>query len=643
MWWMNGSRSHRSPATLRQKSQCIGQPTERPDLPLPSKKRLRLPISQAQAAANRTLQETGVHAGHSAKQLRHDVRSLEVFIKRQIEYRKKIQHELKTLQDVVAEQQKKEEFKSADAQQQLASRERWFQDAAIECTRLAKDFLTDRLRYDEHNRECESWMREATLAQDELTNQLAESKQEAILRSQIITELELQIREQSNQHRSEIASCKQEHERDRDAIVEELHQAHGKLLGQAAKITSLERKLVESRKAQEMNLASAKKKYRVVSKTMQTKLDHVIGELDCALTEQHQANRLIEQLRKQHEQESKELQNQLDRANKERKNQRVKASQQRYRADLLKRMLDDNAKHDSKLFTKLFSLRTEIERQTKSLSDADESTKSGKACEKTPEHEYDELTDAYETNLKDYADLQQTHQVTVEESKKLISKNRELSVAVETLSVTNHRIIRQRDEQVKHMQERLDALNDSLQAKQTELQCHTDATDQNDKLLQERDALANQLQTVTTAAQKAQSAFSAELADFRAELKLRDQDLINAKNESERLFSELNQCNNELELQREANIQFAENLQDKSNDQIVELSRAYDAERQQRLIAERESQRLAVERSQRIAFLVRQRDQLMSEILQLRADVACAKTDSATVNGSMNDDQSQAA
>ncbi|MGI9472547.1 MAG: hypothetical protein ACR2NZ_13480 [Rubripirellula sp.] len=634
MWWIDESRplpengkSEDQVIRYRQGMQSSATP--------PNKKRLRLPISDAQAAANLMLQESGVNGEGETKVLRDDIRSLEAKVKEQRaeQNEKDAQNEVlkRTADAKLQETQSRAvciEREIAEATTKLESRERWVRETVEECTKLTRELVSEQTKLTEREQEFEVWQCEVASEEERHLHQLAELESQAEQSHARIVSLEEKLATEALRNQRELAGKQVESSEQHARTTEELHDANRQLLGQAAQIAVLQNKLAHAAKSKASQpveaISALKQQHSETVAELQAKLDEVVLELDCAMNELHLSGKLIEQMRGEHSRCVSQLYAQIEQADEQSHHNAMEAKHQRLRADKLQATIDGLQTTATSQSETILELRANVSRLTELVEELHGEHKRSATTANQLRQGLDDLTLRHRALLGEHSRVQSEQESQAKQNRSLAERNRELTLSVDKLSVANEQLNRTGSEDSTDIDERVQSLTDALESqKQASLLESREAQKRIEELSSTCDHLSSELQEVRDAAAKTRADYEEQVAHLNAVLHTQQCELTAALSESERVAEKLNDAIASIERQRnehEDSMSCSTDALANANARIEQLTLAVEHQVKHRSVAERESKRLSVARSQRIGFLAKERESLQQEIAALRED-----------------------
>lgn len=607
------------------------------------KKRLRLPITDAQAAANLLLQESGASGEGETKVLRDDIRALETKIKEQCAELNRAETQFTEFKESVEastalteELAKGLEGDLCRSMQDLRSREGWARDAVAECGRLVQMLVSARETHAERELEFDAWQAEASQEDGERKRQLAESLKRADACNDKISQLEAALEHQAQTHRLEIQKVADSpnpkvDEQTRDA----LHAVNRRLLSQNAELVTLKNQLQKA--SREYSSGSKARVDALVHQQEQetadlrAKLDEVVRELDCAMSELHESRRMIHQMRGDHSRCAAKLSEQIEQAEEQLRHSANECTHQRNRADALQsevHQLNQKYRANTSTISELQDCNDSIRRE---LIHAQEERGSSSECTVALQTQLDELTLRHEELQETQKHAEAKCAALQKNNATLIHDSARLTQSLQALKEHNKRLTLSRDTESIEAQRKIEELSESVRHQEKESDIAARQAQENAaKIRSERDALEIEFQTLRRAADESTQEYDRQVAELKSTLETQESELIHAQSDSERLQAKLESAVASLERQRDehehAIIQRDMELT-AAQREIAKLMDAVQAEGKQRRVAELEAKRLSLTRSQRIGFLARQREALVRELADFRA--ACGDSEDA--------------
>ena len=633
MWWMdeNGAlpeSSSREGAAVRYRLGLENSVAPK------RKKRLRLPITEAQAAANLLLQESGASGEGEAKVLRDDIRALESKVKEQRDELNEVETQFaafkESAEDSAALTEELAEGLENDLHQSmrdLKCREGWARDAVAECARLIQLLMNARATLAERELEFDAWQTEASEEDCERKRQLDESLSNAETYKRKISELEMALEDQVETHRLELETLANSPAPKVDEhTLDALHAANRRLLSQTAELVTLKKQLQiaksEGSEVSKSSLAALEHQHEQETSELRAKLDEVVRELDCAMSELHESRRMIQQMRGDHARCAARLFEQIEQAEEQSSHSASECTRQRNRAEeLLAEVQQLNDKDRSNTRT-IGELQDSIDSLRAELQQTQVERGSSSECTKELREQLDELT-------RLHAELQETHQRSHAERTELLATNGilirdndRLTQSLQSLNEHNERLSLARDSESKEASRKIEELTETLRRQQEDFDEATRRAEESSaKIRSERDQLEIDFQNLRRSAGESRQEHERQIAQLKTTLETQEAELIHAMSESEQLQTKLDSVVASLEQQREAHdsaIARRDTELTAAQNEIAKLMDAVQAEGKHRRVAELESKRLSLTRSQRIGFLARQRESLLRELADLR-------------------------
>lgn len=633
MWWMDENGA--LPESRSQEGAAVRYRLGLENSVAPKrKKRLRLPITDAQAAANLLLQESGASGEGETKLLRDDIRALETKIKEQCAKLNRAETQFKAFKESVeastALTEELAEGLEGDlcrSMQDLRSREGWARDAVAECARLIQLLVSLRETHAKRELEFDAWQAEASQEDGERKRQLAESLKRADACNEKISQLEAALEHQAQTHRLEIKKvANSPNPKVDEQTLDALHAANRRLFSQNAELVTLKKQLQKaSREKSSVSKArvdALECQHEQETAELRAKLHEAVRELDCAMSELHESRRMIHQMRGDHSRCAANLSEQLVQAEEQVRLSANECTHQRNRADALQAEVHQLNRKDQANTSTISELQDCNDSIRRELKHAQQERGSSSECTIALKTQLDELTLRHEELQETQKHAQAERAEVLKNNATLIRDNGRLIQSLQALKEHNKRLTMSRDAESKKTQRKLEELSDLVrhQEKETDIAARQ-AQENTAKIRSERDALEIEFQTLRRAADESTQEYDRQVAELKSTLETQEAELIHALSGSERLQAKLDSAVASLERQRDehdrALIQRDVELT-AAQREIAKLMDAVQAEGKHRRVAELESKRLSLTRSQRIGFLVRQREALVRELADLR-------------------------
>ena len=267
MWWTTDRREQRQPVRFEEsflvqnmaqqkplKPEPLGSIPE-PSKPAPKQRRLRLPISIAQAAANLILQESDAHCQSEIPRLRRDLRALEAGLRDQASERNQVAQALLSARDQARSQMERignletqlgvSKLKCHHAQLRSHEQQKWLMLAASLSSTSEHEKRADYLESQQQVADLLEMLAAARSENRRLVDQLETRERENRIFSDVIDDMESRRERELKLQRQR----KEEREKGRRRLGEperaEVQQLNLRIVCQAAEIRSLNKKVAE--------------------------------------------------------------------------------------------------------------------------------------------------------------------------------------------------------------------------------------------------------------------------------------------------------------------------------------------------------------------------------------------------------------
>lgn len=256
MWWTTDDRVERQPAALK-KSHTLSTGTRSKPFRVPQKyKRLKLPISVAQATANLKLQESGADCNVDIPRLRKDIRCLEAALRHETRSKNQAFTAVSLLQckhrqqfdRVLLLEIEVEAIETACrlSEMRSAEQQKWLEIAAAAASHGVSLSLADKSSSQHQISSLLAKLKCSRSENKKLGERLEISEQENRIFTDVISDMESRRTDELNTLRDEYRVLRQQHTRTSVVDRTEVQQLNIRIVSQAAEIRSLSNRLADS-------------------------------------------------------------------------------------------------------------------------------------------------------------------------------------------------------------------------------------------------------------------------------------------------------------------------------------------------------------------------------------------------------------